>query len=309
MFKQNQQNKKFVEPFEKDIESMPTVKKSFLAALTKNPFFTVVFLGSIFFYLWDQNYPKLLYLSFVFLVIMLLEYVKSLPFVQEKLQSLSQDEKNIQEHWVQDKDLIIVTWVTRCLYGLGVICYFSIFAFLQTLPMGTMFSSDANETVAPIINNLLTLGHVCVFIATILNIGFGLHIVNYRNTPTQNFLLKSCEICVKFGAAGLGVATFGAAGVSLLPGSDPTPIGNAVQKYMPGIGRGYAYESGQQHIQDGFLKLVPGYRSQDMIGENLTLSQQKIKAFVSNNEPLIRKELSTIGCQAVGLTKSRWMFF
>lgn len=71
----------------------------------------------------------------------------------------------------------------------------------------------------------------------------------------------------------LAAVTAGTSGASLTLGSQATILGNAIHKYISGIG--YGYEIRAQSLQDDFLKQIPKYHSEIMIGENHMLSRKK----------------------------------
>jgi hypothetical protein len=120
---------------------MPTLNQSLLAGLTKNPVLTVILLGCACFYIREQDYLKLLHLFSILFIVTLFEYIRSPLFVKKKLEGFNKDEKIIQTHWTQEKDIITVTWITRCLYILAFVFLCPHFLFYNfTSTWGYIFS-------------------------------------------------------------------------------------------------------------------------------------------------------------------------
>ena len=240
-------------------------------------------------------------------------YLKTFPYIQDKLKIFKEDQLTIADHWKKDKDLIIITYICRFLYliGISILCYFlSYIRSLETEFLKVLLSGGKNieELLLPWhMEILLFVGCSLILCGLLLTFIAETHIIFYRNTPVKAKILHGYINCAKTMAVIAGVGIPIVDGVSNSFVVQPNLLTNTYQKSVP-WGRGYGYESTFDMIIDDSLKSSSIYDKAEFIDVNTkNFSIKKANVFVENNKEYLTKELSVPSCLTLGLKKG-WVY-
>jgi energy-coupling factor transporter transmembrane protein EcfT len=237
--------------------------------------------------------------AFSIMCLLVFNQIKGLYPFKDFLNSFKRDREIIASHWELDNDLIILNRCCLFLYG---VAFLFLLIFCCLLKVGNKIYLEFY------IEYIILFGLSAFFIGLSISFFGELHIILYRNRPTESKLVNCGLACLKYVAIITGISTPVIDMVSNTPLIQPSYMTNYYQTHSP-FGRGYGYSSSHQMIHDDVLKTFSKYNNEDLVNsETKFYFSEKEKMFVFKHKDQIRSELPAIECNLLGLKKGRFLY-
>jgi hypothetical protein len=221
--------------------------------------------------------------------------IKKIPLIENRLQVYLRDRLTIESHWSTDWDLRILNHLIRLLFCLFL---FSFLYLVFLIPIEDLINGNYLEQNFYISYVSLT----SLFLVMLFSLLGDLHIIFRRNRVVESKTLQCGIACAKFLAVFIPSVEI----ASHTPAVGPNPVVNFYQMHSP-TGRGYVYESSSQMIHHDVLKATSVYDQSLLIDTSTNkYSSTQERTFITKNQVILAKELSTFECHAVGLSKGTW---
>ena len=250
--------------------------------------------------------------------------VSNIPSVKKLMLIVQEDDRTIAAHWAQDADLVKLTWGLRAGYLISVLTVLAGVYMLVTLDLPAMHELSLslirdgvdNDTRIDQIHSwlqartsvrLVSLSFLLYFVTSTIQFVAACHIIFFRNNPVRVGIIAFCKECYKYSTPIIAASGITGGTATSLMASSPlhfkaTVATNFMNTYGPfAQGYGFALGTSTPHIRDMYLRELPNYNPQDLIGPGNILDSEKQDEFVDQNIGTIRKKFSTLQLQTMGI--------